>query len=212
MRSGDDAAAVDSVDVLLELLRRRLHLVLDSSLDGDHVFDTLARCAPRGAATTLFGSSNIKGTGLGFVYCCLAADRTRAMAARVPTAGLEEARSLLRRLATPSSTGRVDCEVAIAGINALDLRALGRTGPIAADAERALVLLRERQAALLAAWDDEGPRAGSGGLRWRAALDITTSLACRRDADRLMRDLGDHRVGLARAVDAARAINDREKG
>jgi poly-gamma-glutamate synthase PgsB/CapB len=193
----------------LRVIEARFHPLRDPALSGDQVFDRLARCAPVGASVSLLGSANIKGTGLAFVYGCLAADRLLLLRETFRSGTAQAIRAALRALSPLPSTGFLEAEVAIHLIEDSSLLDQRQRGEVATEADRVLrALCRRRDELKPSVFGAAGSRSGGrGGVL--GGVDLTRSLACRRDADALLRDLADHRVGLARAAAAARAINDR---
>lgn len=203
----------DAVQTALGWLEARLLPLVDPGLTGDQVLDAVLRGSPPGARVRILGSCNIKGTGLDFVYRWLSIQRVLGVAQQLADADADDVATALRTLATGAGLGVVDSEHALEAVEA-GLQS-GRFGVLNLDvdarvtADRLRSLAHSERSALLV-HARRGPLQAVG--RWvRGGLDFVDSVARRREADVLLRDLTTRRIGRERAAYVAKALVDRGK-
>lgn len=212
--ASEDGWSIEAVvSVVLHTVVARTVALTDPGLSGDQVLHRIASTAPAGARVRVLGSANIKGTGLGFVYRWLSIQRVLGLAVELAEGGVRQREAALRALASHPSYGVADVTVALAAIKAaIEAGTMQRSGldaeasGLAARLER---LLEENRAGL-SATAEPGTRARSRSW-FRMNFDVADSVARRREADQLYRDLATRRVGLARAAEVAKAITNRQK-
>jgi poly-gamma-glutamate synthase PgsB/CapB len=211
----DDWDVAEAVDRMIEAFAARFILLEDPKLTGDQVLFDLAHALPEGTRGTLLGCSNIKGTGLDFVYRWVGIERVKGMVAALSGRHVTAIRAGLEELAGYTEYGLVDARMAHAvvaeGVESGRFADLG----LAADAEALLSHLEVHESGRAAALADRS-RAGPSwfarlGKVWKHVA-VWKAVWRRRVADRLYRDLADRRVGAARAAEIAQKLVAAEKG
>lgn len=203
-------AAIDGAVACLLARVRPLH---DAGLTGDQVVHAIATTAPPGASLRMLGSSNIKGTGLGFVYRWLSIQKTLERGAALESDRSAEAWQALSTLAAEPALGVADTLHALTRIAVLresgHFARLGLLEEATSTADRLEGLLRVRRAALGSS--AEVSRRDQVVHWLHAALDFHDSAQRRREVDRLYRDLAARRVGQGRSSQIAQALVYRQK-
>ncbi|MCO4769152.1 MAG: hypothetical protein KDA24_03925 [Deltaproteobacteria bacterium] len=207
---GSDAQIIDEA---IALIASRTLPLRDSSLTGDQVLHRVVTASVEGARLRILGSCNIKGTGLGLVYRVLSTHKVMDLVEGLASSDLGAVEAALRSLVAHDDWGVADSRIALPHLRRLEEDGrVGRTGlgmEVASARARLDAVLREREAAL----------AQEAGRTWWARItrgvamnfDLADSIRRRRQADRLLTDLGAHRVGLRRAAEVARALTERQK-
>lgn len=203
-----DAAIATALDVLAA----RTLLVLDPGASGDQVLHQVLRPTPPQADVRILGCSNIKGTGLDFVYRWVTVDDVlRRCAALLDTRDTTTARRHLQALAPGPRSGVADLQATQRTLDQLEAEA--RHPGLQSDVTHLRNLLQTALASAEHARDGaRSARPSDGVHRWvHRSLDGFDSVRRRHAADTLYDDLVHERVGMARAAGLAKALVARQK-
>lgn len=199
-----------------------LIVIQDSYASPQEIVERLAASAPPGTRVRIMGLQNIKGTGLPFVYSWLDADvvfkaltQMRGGKPQEFERGVRSLRALAKlplqvhEALAQALTEFLDGEHELGRRYEPELRVL-RTDLERARASHATL---RQQLASGSASDSGGGKFSDRLVAWlEQVLDAGDAIRRRQQADRVYRDLAQHRISISRAASVVQELTQRQKG
>ncbi len=210
--ANDDALNQAFRDLLWLWFSRKLVVVEDYYASGDSIIQMLAEQAPPGFENRVMGIQNIKGTGLGFIYCWQAWDAChvacQGLQSRDP-ALVERSLAALGRMQNFGLLSEQHLRQALAQAAKVlqNERQQGQLAQIENNLQKAMEEVRQKM----------GAKASSGWLEKVCSyaegfLDAGDAVLRRRKANQIYRDLASLRISHARAAMELQVLTQRQKG
>lgn len=199
-------------DLLWLWYSRKLVVVTDYYASGDSIIELLAQHTPPGCENKVMGIQNIKGTGLGFIYCWQAWDACYLACKALESRDSAEVERGLTQLLRMQNFGLLS-ELAVQQALQKALRHLqnerqqAQLAQISANLQKALEQVRAKM----------GNQASSGRLEKLCSnvegfFDGIDAVLRRRKANQIYKDLASQRISHSRAALELQGLTQRQKG
>jgi poly-gamma-glutamate synthase PgsB/CapB len=204
----------DFRELLWQWFARKLVVVEDYYASGDSIIQMLAEHTPPGCENRVMGIQNIKGTGLGFIYCWQAWDSCHVAGQRLASRDVQQVEQGLSDLMQMQNFGLLSEQwlqqtlaSARASSHLQSERHQAALTQIEANLQKAMEQVRQRM----------GAKAQSGWLEkvcgaLEGFFDAGDAVRRRRKANRIYADLANGRISHARAAIELQDLTQRQKG
>ncbi|MBN1441310.1 MAG: hypothetical protein JXA90_01315, partial [Planctomycetes bacterium] len=207
-------------ELLWSFFEWKIVVVEDYYASGDKVADAVCRACPPGLRCRIMGMQNIKGPGLGFVYCWQAWERCKQACDLLRALNDRDVESGLKELAGFKEYGLLCEEHFKCTLEIVRSSPLAQRGSLQEDLRRLEKSFESRMEDVLKQLGGEETKGNAWWWGWiekacgavESVLDAGDAIRRRKTANQIYRDMVAERIGIERAAMELQALNKRQKG